>query len=559
MRLHQPGESSVGQDTRSFMSERLGHDFSKVKIHTDSEAVKMNREIGARAFTAGNDIYFNEGEYNPESLNGKKLLAHELVHTMQKAPAGLILRKTLTDLPETTLKNLKISRAVPKQSDMDPWIKNYFDPKSGTSVTSGITTEFGAGITDAQQQKGLRSIAVELVWISKEIVTPATGTEPEKRSNTDPENWPLPVSSILDLALDLRPYNGDHAIFRYTRYDNGGVDTVLIEKTHVIDPARPAGTAQAPAGQSQPAAGAAVSYTGTVRVGKVNVSVDSSFGDARGKIITEAVGLLPDPIMALVDGITISYEGTGSGPGGQNGEYNEEEDKVRIWGNMFENSPRRMGTATTTAYGIVHELGHAIELRPLFKAQIARKKTETQKKDLEQKLKHPPVKFDLDDPLGELKEDPGRKAEEKRLSDEIARKEKEIEALNKDVADAKSIAGSELGKDTEKLLTDFGKAIEADGVKVVKNAKKRNREAEAANEKAEKENAADPTGPQKPMKAMEKTLSTGISNYAATDLMEAFAENFSAYILDEALFKAIRPNTYAYFLKAFPKTAAKSP
>jgi hypothetical protein len=559
MRLQQHGGSGVSNDTRSFMSDRFGFDFSKVKIHTDSEAVKMNREMGARAFTLGNDIYFNSGEYQPGSLAGKQLLAHELSHTLQQAPSGLILRKTLTDLPEATRKGLKISRAVPKQTDMDPWIKNYFDPKSGTSVTSGITTEFGAEITDAQQQKGLRSIAVELVWISKELVTPATGTEPEKRSNTDPEGWPLPANSILDIALDLLPYKSDHAIFRFTRYADGSVDTVLIEKTHVIAPAKPAGTAPAPASQPQPAAGPAASFTGTVSVGNVKVVIDSGFGDARGKIITEAVRLLPGPIMALVDGVTIGYEGAGSGPDGQNGDYKEDEDRVRIWGNMFDNSPRRMGTATNTAYGIVHELGHAIELRPLFKAQLAQKKAETEKKDLEKKLKNPPVKFDINDPLGELKDDPNRKAEETRLKDEISKLEKEIEAQNKAMADAKSIAGNELGKDTEKLLTDFGKAIETDGVKVVQNAKKRNREAEAANKKAEEENAANPNDPQKPMKAMEKTLSTGISNYAATDLMEAFAENFSAYVLDEALFKAIRPNTYAYFVKAFPKTAATSP
>jgi hypothetical protein len=56
------------------------------------------------------------------------------------------------------------------------------------------------------------------------------------------------------------------------------------------------------------------------------------------------------------------------------------------------------------------------------------------------------------------------------------------------------------------------------------------------------------------MKAHEKTLTTGVTNYAATDLMEAFAENFSTYILDEALLKALRPKTYAFFHTAFPKT-----
>lgn len=67
-----------------FMSNAFGNDFSGVQLHTDSEAVKMNRQLGARAFTYGNDIFFNEGEYNPESNKGKHLLAHELTHTIQQ-------------------------------------------------------------------------------------------------------------------------------------------------------------------------------------------------------------------------------------------------------------------------------------------------------------------------------------------------------------------------------------------------------------------------------------------------------------------------------------------
>jgi hypothetical protein len=50
-----------------------------------------------------------------------------------------------------------------------------------------------------------------------------------------------------------------------------------------------------------------------------------------------------------------------------------------------------------------------------------------------------------------------------------------------------------------------------------------------------------------------------VSNSAATDLMEPFPENFADYALDEAVFKAIRPKTHAFFAKAFPKTVATKP
>ncbi|ELR72094.1 hypothetical protein C900_01836 [Fulvivirga imtechensis AK7] len=63
---------------------KIGADFSRVKVHTHSPAVQMNRQLGARAFTYGSNIYFNQGEYDPWSLKGKHLLAHELTHVIQQ-------------------------------------------------------------------------------------------------------------------------------------------------------------------------------------------------------------------------------------------------------------------------------------------------------------------------------------------------------------------------------------------------------------------------------------------------------------------------------------------
>ena len=71
---------SVNQE----ISSKIGADFSIVRVHTDSSAVQMSRGLGARAFTHGNDIYFNSGQYDPGSKAGKHLLAHELTHTVQQ-------------------------------------------------------------------------------------------------------------------------------------------------------------------------------------------------------------------------------------------------------------------------------------------------------------------------------------------------------------------------------------------------------------------------------------------------------------------------------------------
>ncbi len=80
----QGGGSLMGDTTRSFMESSFGNDFSGVRIHTDSNAIQLSKALNAQAFTVGNDIYFNEGKYNPSTTSGKHLLAHELTHTIQQ-------------------------------------------------------------------------------------------------------------------------------------------------------------------------------------------------------------------------------------------------------------------------------------------------------------------------------------------------------------------------------------------------------------------------------------------------------------------------------------------
>lgn len=77
--------SALDDQTQSLMGSSFGTDFSHVKIHTDSKAHQLNARLNARAFTVGNDIFFNEGNYNPTNSDGKKLLAHELTHVVQQS------------------------------------------------------------------------------------------------------------------------------------------------------------------------------------------------------------------------------------------------------------------------------------------------------------------------------------------------------------------------------------------------------------------------------------------------------------------------------------------
>ncbi len=75
---------------RRDMEARFGHDFSRVRIHTGERADRAALAIGARAYTAGADIVFGRGEYDPTRSGGRRLLAHELVHVVQQGSAAVL-------------------------------------------------------------------------------------------------------------------------------------------------------------------------------------------------------------------------------------------------------------------------------------------------------------------------------------------------------------------------------------------------------------------------------------------------------------------------------------
>ena len=70
-----------------FFEPRFGHDFSSVRVHTDSSAAEAAKSLNSKAFTIGQDIAFDSGRYSPDSRTGRSLLAHELTHVVQQTGA----------------------------------------------------------------------------------------------------------------------------------------------------------------------------------------------------------------------------------------------------------------------------------------------------------------------------------------------------------------------------------------------------------------------------------------------------------------------------------------
>jgi hypothetical protein len=83
------GGQALDDSTRGFMESRFDRDFGHVRLHTSSAAADAARSINALAYTVGSDIVFAAGGYQPHTNPGRRLLAHELTHSIQQnAPGG---------------------------------------------------------------------------------------------------------------------------------------------------------------------------------------------------------------------------------------------------------------------------------------------------------------------------------------------------------------------------------------------------------------------------------------------------------------------------------------
>ena len=131
------------EGVKAEMEAAFGTDFQSVRIHTDEPAIQLNRQLVSLAFTHGQDIFFNEGEYNPSSTEGQKLLAHELTHVVQQA-----------------------SRVSGKGGSYDDLIQRQIDPQSGdTPVLISSTDPFELFYTGRRFVRDINHEEVEHAWI----------------------------------------------------------------------------------------------------------------------------------------------------------------------------------------------------------------------------------------------------------------------------------------------------------------------------------------------------------------------------------------------------------
>lgn len=78
------GGQTLDAGVQSSLGAAMGYDFSGVHIHTSPEANQLNRQLNAKAFTTGEDVFFQADAYQPHTSAGQELIAHELTHVVQQ-------------------------------------------------------------------------------------------------------------------------------------------------------------------------------------------------------------------------------------------------------------------------------------------------------------------------------------------------------------------------------------------------------------------------------------------------------------------------------------------
>ncbi len=110
------GGSPLPESERAFFEPRMGYDFSGVRVHTGPEAQQISRSLNARAFTVGKDVFFGSNEYSPGSSDGRRLMAHELTHTVQQGASGV--GRKIRRKPSTAIFNESRSGGAPEGLSM---------------------------------------------------------------------------------------------------------------------------------------------------------------------------------------------------------------------------------------------------------------------------------------------------------------------------------------------------------------------------------------------------------------------------------------------------------
>jgi hypothetical protein len=168
--------SPLPADVKAKMEPKLGADLSAVRLHTGSESAAAATNFGARAFTVGNDIHFNAGQFAPGTKEGDKLLAHELTHVVQGQSSG-IQRKPDESNDASTAQEEGVKDAVsdpdePAEKEADAVsekVSEDLHDSTGSRSSKPRSGEVGASASASAHKSDKTTIAAKLEGTARKL------------------------------------------------------------------------------------------------------------------------------------------------------------------------------------------------------------------------------------------------------------------------------------------------------------------------------------------------------------------------------------------------------
>lgn len=450
---------------RQSMEAGFGRDFSQVRLHRGDAAARSAATLHANAYTSGSQIVLGATSRSLPAPGLRHLLAHELAHVVQQSrqPAQIQRQPTqMSAIPETerhaiTVGTIVVSVPVERITAFFTLMQSG-RPSESRSV--GATNSFGAGIV-AALQIGLGSIGA---WIAGDT----NG---------------LPLNSSVEVDLDLSAHGGAATTYRFTYFAHATGSGTSATTANVMLIEAIGATLARPAAVTAP--------VGAFTIGSTSFTLAATWTDGDYTVLREALGLLP--AAALTAGAGLTLRRASGSRGAEAGHYDSGTDAVELNDRAFPGATDlRLGQRPPAVRNVLHEVGHAIDLRVLeraWRAYNAAGQSAAARRTL----------LAVRSPSGSRWGQPAGSTND------------EIQETAGDAAPA------------------FRAAVRRDGVR------------------------RDTTGTNTTPEGTIATLSGGVTTYSNTDYQELYAESFAMYAAAPETLRQLRPATFAYFQSQFPR------
>ncbi len=214
--------------TREWMEARFGWDFSGVRVHADGRAAESARGVDALAYTVGRDVVFGEGRYDPASVEGRRLLAHELAHVVQQGGAEEGGRPGALAAPLALRTGMMVQRQPPPGGSSSAKAPPAPPPTPAPPTPAQVFTQAVATVQplDAKLHGLVSQVALDGPSVKVRTVKYATADTPpvnvtavfnlKVQTATLPSGtlalFPDPAVSLVKTAPDERTFTADMVI-----------------------------------------------------------------------------------------------------------------------------------------------------------------------------------------------------------------------------------------------------------------------------------------------------------------------------------------------------------